>query len=114
MSATADIVVSQATGIAVPTQAVTGSTVTLLRNGKRSTQQVATGVAGDTSTQVLSGLRAGDQVIVRSATASTGQTPATGQAQQGQRRFGGGGGFGGGAGGIAGGGGPPGGGPRGG
>jgi multidrug efflux pump subunit AcrA (membrane-fusion protein) len=117
MSATADIVTSQANGITIPSQALTGSMVTVVRNGKRSTQQVTTGMAGDTSTQVLSGLKAEDQVIVRSATASTGQSPnSTGQAQQGQRRFGGGGagGLGGGGGFPGGGGGPPGGGPRGG
>jgi macrolide-specific efflux system membrane fusion protein len=107
MSATADIVASQATGIAIPSQALTGTTVTVLRNGRRSTQQVTTGVTGDASTQVLSGLRVGDQVIVRSASASTGTSATTGQAQPGLRRFGGGGG-------LGGGGGFPGGGPRGG
>ena len=59
MSATAEIVTSQASGVVVPTQALQGSSVTVVKNGKRSTQRVQTGVAGDTSTQVISGLDAG-------------------------------------------------------
>jgi hypothetical protein len=120
MSATADIVTSQASGIAVPTQALTGSSVTVVRNGKRSTQAVTTGVAGDSTTQVLSGLSDGDSVIVRSASATAGAASSSAQPglANGQRqgpgggRFGGpGGGFpGGGGGGFPGGGRPPGGG----
>jgi multidrug efflux pump subunit AcrA (membrane-fusion protein) len=72
MSATADIVVAHASGLVVPSQALRGSSVTLVRNGKRSTQPVQTGVVGDSDTQVLSGLRAGDQVLVTSTTATLG------------------------------------------
>jgi multidrug efflux pump subunit AcrA (membrane-fusion protein) len=72
MSATADIVVAQASGVMVPSQALRGSSVTVLRDGKRSTRQVQTGVVGDTDTQILSGLQAGDQVIVTSTTATLG------------------------------------------
>ena len=56
MSATADIVTSQVTGIAIPSQALNGSTVTVeARDGKQSTQQVQTGVVGDSTTQIVSG-----------------------------------------------------------
>ncbi|HKE81714.1 MAG TPA: hypothetical protein VKB54_20520, partial [Solirubrobacteraceae bacterium] len=106
MSATADIVTDQVSGIAVPSQAITGSTVTVVdKNGKQSTRQVQTGVVGDSTTQVVSGLNVGDTVVVRSATAGAGA--ATEGANQlnnalsnraggglGGRRLGGGGGFG--------------------
>ena len=62
MSATADIVVARVTGLVVPSQALRGSTVTVERDGARSTQRVQTGVVGDSSTQVVSGLTAGDKV----------------------------------------------------
>jgi hypothetical protein len=103
MSASADIVVAQATGLVIPTQALQGSTVTVERDGKRSTQQVQAGVAGDSTTQILSGLKAGDQVIVTSTTAgaATATGPGAGNAGRG---FGGGPGPGGG--GLGGGGGP--------
>jgi multidrug efflux pump subunit AcrA (membrane-fusion protein) len=104
MSATADIVVARASGISVPSQALRGSTVTVERNGKRSTVRVQTGVVGDSSTQVLSGLEAGDKVIVTSTSALSGRT-ASGQSQQQTGRLGGAGGFGGAGGGFGGGGG---------
>jgi multidrug efflux pump subunit AcrA (membrane-fusion protein) len=73
MSATADIVTSQVTGLAVPSQALTGSTVTVEgADGARTTQQVQTGVVGDSTTQIVSGLKAGDRVVVRSAAAALG------------------------------------------
>jgi hypothetical protein len=69
MSATADIVTSQVSGIAVPSQALSGSTVTVEdKNGKRSTRQVQTGVVGDSTTQIVSGLSVGDTVVIRSST----------------------------------------------
>ena len=73
MSATADIVTAQVSGLAVPSQALTGSTVTVeAADGAESTQRVQTGVVGDSTTQVVSGLKAGDQVVVRSAAAALG------------------------------------------
>jgi macrolide-specific efflux system membrane fusion protein len=99
MSATADIVVAQASGLMVPTQALRGSTVTVQRNGRRGTQRVETGVVGDSVTQVVSGLQAGDKVVVSSSTAALGQAARrTGQggASTGPGGFGGpvgGGGF---------------------
>jgi multidrug efflux pump subunit AcrA (membrane-fusion protein) len=73
MSATADIVTSQVTGIAIPSQALVGSTVTVeAANGTKTTQRVQTGVVGDSTTQVVSGLKVGDKVVVRSAAAALG------------------------------------------
>jgi multidrug efflux pump subunit AcrA (membrane-fusion protein) len=117
MSATAEIVTAQAEGVVVPTQALQGGSVTVVKDGRRTTQRVQAGVAGDRSTQVVSGLSAGDQVVVTSTSAAAGAAAArgggaTGSTQNGTGaagagRFGGGtGGFGGG--GLAGGGAPPG------
>jgi multidrug efflux pump subunit AcrA (membrane-fusion protein) len=73
MSATADIVTSQVTGLAVPSQALSGSTVTVeADDGTQTTQRVQTGVVGDATTQIVSGLKAGDEVVVRSTAAALG------------------------------------------
>jgi hypothetical protein len=100
MSASAAIVVSQVSGLSVPTQAVSGGTVTLVENGKKVTTPVQTGVVGDTTTQIVSGVKEGDQVYVQSSSAAAGAA-ATGsssstQQQNGRTGLGGGGGFGGG------------------
>src|SRR5262249_21247420 len=119
---TADIVVARASGLVVPSQALRGSTVTVEDNdGSRSTQRVQTGVVGESTTQVVSGLEAGGKGVI---TSTAGRSSGTGQTQtQGQGRFGGGGfggaggggfqqrRFGGGGGGFGGGGPPGGGGP---
>ncbi len=104
MSATASIVTAQATGIAVPSQAITAGTVTVVRDGKNASQAVTTGLVGDSSTQVISGLDAGAQIVVRSPTASaTLSTTSSATQFPGAGRGGfGGGGFGGGAGGAGG------------
>ena len=83
-------------------RALRGSTVTVERGGKRSTVRVQTGVVGDSSTQVLTGLKAGDKVIVTSTSALSGRTASGQGAQQQTGRFGGAGGFGGAAGGFGG------------
>jgi hypothetical protein len=101
MSATADIVVDRATGLAVPSQALRGAMVTLDRDGQRSAQRVQTGVVGESMTEVVSGLEEGDRVVVTSQSAQQGAA-AAGQQPQG---LGARGGFGGGRGGF--GGGPP-------
>jgi hypothetical protein len=110
MSATAVIVTGQASGLVVPTQALRGSTVNVMRNAKATSQQVQTGVTGDTSTQIVSGLSDGDQVVITSTTAAAANA-AGGAAGAGARAGGlgggglGGGGFGAGGGGFGGGGG---------
>ena len=105
MSASAQIVVSQAQGtITVPSGAITtrggASSVTVVRNGKHVTQTVVTGVVGDSTTQVLSGLRAGEQVAIPvisvSATSSSPTTTGSGTSSRGGSLGGGGGRFGGG------------------
>jgi multidrug efflux pump subunit AcrA (membrane-fusion protein) len=108
MSATAEVVVKQAEGVNVPTTAISGGSVTVVRGGKHSSQAVTTGLAGDSSTIILSGLKAGEEIVLPSTTSTT-----TGSSSKGTgSRTGGLGG--GGLGGGLGGGGFPGGGPPGG
>jgi multidrug efflux pump subunit AcrA (membrane-fusion protein) len=93
MSATADIVTAQTNGITIPTQALTGSTVTVVQNGKQSERTVTTGLTGDSTTQIVSGLNAGDQVIVRSVTVTPSTTAAGAQQARGLGGAGGAGGL---------------------
>ncbi len=113
MSASAQVIISQAQGVNVPNAAVTGTgslgTVNVMNNGKTSTQQVVVGLRGDSRTQIISGLRAGQQLVITitlpaisSATSSpTGSSGSGGTLGGG--RFGGGGGAFGGGGGLGGG-----------
>jgi macrolide-specific efflux system membrane fusion protein len=68
MSASASVIVRQAQGVNVPNNAVTGTgslaTVTVLENGKKASKQVAVGLRGNSRTQIVSGLSAGDQLVV--------------------------------------------------
>jgi multidrug efflux pump subunit AcrA (membrane-fusion protein) len=96
MSATAEVVVRQAEGVSVPTSAISGGTVTVVRGGKQIRQRVTTGLAGTNSTIILSGVNAGETVVLPIARATT--------STSGLGRFGGRGGTAGG-GGLAGGGG---------
>jgi multidrug efflux pump subunit AcrA (membrane-fusion protein) len=80
MSATAEVVVNQAEGVNVPTSAISAGTVTVVRNGRQVRQRVVTGLAGNSSTIVLSGLKAGEEVVLPSAT-----TSATGASLTGRR-----------------------------
>jgi hypothetical protein len=110
MSASAEVVVKQAEGVNVPTTAISRGSVTVVRAGKHVSQAVSTGLAGDSSTIVLSGLKAGEEIVLPSVTSTT--TSSSSKAS-GARAGGGLGGLGGG-GGLAGGGafrggGPPGG-----
>lgn len=70
MSATAEVVVRQAEGVNVPTTAITGGTVTVVENGKDVRRRVATGLAGNSTTIILSGLQAGEQVRLPIATST--------------------------------------------
>jgi multidrug efflux pump subunit AcrA (membrane-fusion protein) len=101
MSATADIVTSQVTGMAVPSQALSGSTVTVeAADGTQTTERVQTGVVGDSTTQVVSGLKVGDKVVVRSAAATLGAASGSDQVNSAIRSRLGGGGLSGGLGGA--------------
>ncbi|MFI6514061.1 efflux RND transporter periplasmic adaptor subunit [Spirillospora sp. NPDC050679] len=95
-TATAEITVGRAEdALYVPSAAVRTaggqSTVTVLRDGRRDTVRVETGVKGDQGTQITSGLEEGDRVVV--ATASTGGTSGNGGMVPGGRMPGGGGGL---------------------
>jgi multidrug efflux pump subunit AcrA (membrane-fusion protein) len=107
MSATVAVTVAEVGNtLELPSSAITTtgriSTVQLDKNGKETTQVVTTGLVGDTSTQILSGVSAGDVVVEPSVTVSgtsgsgtTGTGTGTGTARTGVGGFGGGGGFGG-------------------
>jgi multidrug resistance efflux pump len=102
MSATAEVVVKQAEGVNVPTTAISADSVTVVRNGKDVRQRVVTGLAGNTSTIILSGLKAGETVVLPAATSTSSSTSLTSRLS---RLAGGGGGGAGGGGGFGGGGG---------
>jgi macrolide-specific efflux system membrane fusion protein len=87
MSATASVITGQAQGVNVPNAAVTGTgslgTITVLRNGKQTTQQVVVGLRGNSRTQIVSGLSPGDQLVIKTAlppltSATTGTTSSSG------------------------------------
>ncbi len=110
MSATAEVVVKQEPGVNVPTSAIKGGSVTVVRAGKHVTQRVTTGLAGDSSTIVLSGLNAGETVVLPTLSSSSGASLTSRLSSRLGRAGGIGGGLGGGGlggGGFAGG--PPGG-----
>jgi membrane fusion protein, macrolide-specific efflux system len=105
MSAGAAVIIAQGKGVNVPNAAVTGTgslgTVTVLRNGKQTHQQVVVGLRGNTRTQIISGLRSGDQLVIKTVlppltpasagtSSSSGTLGGTGARPGG---FGGGGGF---------------------
>jgi hypothetical protein len=71
MSATAEVVVKQAEGVNVPTSAISGDQVTVERNGQQVRQRVVTGLAGNTSTIILSGLAAGETVVLPAASTAS-------------------------------------------
>jgi multidrug resistance efflux pump len=88
MSATAEVVVKQAEGVNVPTTAISADSVTVVRDGKDVRQRVTTGLAGNTSTIVLSGLKAGETVVLPAATSTSSSTSLTSRLSS---RLGGGG-----------------------
>ena len=125
MTASAQVVVERVgDALNVASAAISGrganASVLLVQGGKRVRTPVVTGVVGDSTTQLLGGVRAGDQVaIVTQLPSASSAASGLGGAATGTRagafggggggRFGGGGGGFGGGGGIAvgGGGGPP-------
>jgi multidrug efflux pump subunit AcrA (membrane-fusion protein) len=103
------VVVSQIDGvITVPSSAVSrrgiASTVTVVRGGKKSVQPIVTGITGDSTIQIISGLSAGQQVAIAIPTGSSRGAGAGAGGTGGGFRIGGGlgggGGFGGGGGGF--------------
>jgi hypothetical protein len=111
MSASASVIVAQAQGVTVPNGAITGggslATVAVRSNGKKTQKQVVVGLKGDGRTQIVSGLSAGDQLVVTTTLPPLSSPTSTTGASSGTlggtgARPGGGGGFGGGGGGGAG------------
>jgi membrane fusion protein, macrolide-specific efflux system len=88
MSATAEVVVKQAEGVNVPSSAISGGSVTVVRGGNDARQRVVTGLAGNSSTIVLSGLKAGETVVLPAAVSTSFTTSLTSRLS----RLGGGGG----------------------
>ena len=82
MTANVDVVVGEQDNVVhVPTAAVTGSgrnaTVTVLRNGAQQRVSVVAGLHGDSSTAILSGLKAGDAVVLPTVQISSSGTGAS-------------------------------------
>jgi multidrug efflux pump subunit AcrA (membrane-fusion protein) len=104
MSASVSVVINQVVGVTtVPTSAVhttgAGSTVTLLVNGKPQTVTVTVGAADANRTQILSGVKVGDVVVIATVSSTIpSSTSPTGRSLTGGGF--GGGGFGGGGGGA--------------
>ena len=71
MSATAEVVVKQAEGVNVPTTAISAGSVTVERSGKQVRQRVVTGLPGNSSTIILSGLKAGEKVVLPAASTTS-------------------------------------------
>ena len=102
MSATASIVTAQAQGVTVENDAITGvgsdATVELVKNGKAVSTPVVVGLKGSSRSQILSGLKAGDQVQVTITLPSLGTSTTSSSSSSSSgltSRFGGSGGFGG-------------------
>ena len=100
MSATAEVVVKQEQGLNVPSSAISAGSVTVVRGGKQVREQVTTGLVGNSATIILSGLQAGQEVLLPVAKSTSSGTAAGGRAGA----FGGGLGGGGLGGGLGGGG----------
>jgi multidrug efflux pump subunit AcrA (membrane-fusion protein) len=64
MSASAEVVVKQEEGVNVPTSAISAGSVTVVQNGKQTRRRVVTGLQGNSSTIILGGLRAGEQIAL--------------------------------------------------
>ncbi|HMD55991.1 MAG TPA: biotin/lipoyl-binding protein [Solirubrobacteraceae bacterium] len=71
MSTSAEVVVKQEEGLNVPTSAISGKAVTVVHNGKQTRQSVVTGLVGNSSTIILSGLNAGQEIAIPLASTSS-------------------------------------------
>ena len=109
MSATAAIVTGQAQGVTVPTDAITGAgsdaSVQLVSDGKVTTQAVVVGLKGSSRSQIVSGLKAGQDVRITITLPALGTSTTTSSNSSSSTsgfggRFGGAGGFGGSGGGA--------------
>jgi multidrug efflux pump subunit AcrA (membrane-fusion protein) len=76
MSASAEVIVeSVKDAVTVPTEAITGAgsakTVTVEEDGKEVTKAVKTGLEGDETTEVISGLKAGETLVLPEVSIAT-------------------------------------------
>jgi multidrug efflux pump subunit AcrA (membrane-fusion protein) len=111
MSASAEVVVEQVKdAVTVPSEAISslgsGKTVTVEADGKEETKTIKTGLVGDEDTEVISGLKAGETLVLPETTVATGSEGAGGGSLEELRSAGGGANFAFPAGGASGGG-PP-------
>lgn len=90
MSATAEVVVKQAEGVNVPSNAITADTVTVLQSGKQARKSVTTGLVGNSSTIVISGLNAGEVVVLPAAKSTSSSASSLLSSRLGSRLSGGG------------------------
>jgi multidrug efflux pump subunit AcrA (membrane-fusion protein) len=78
MSASAEVVVEQVkNAITVPSEAISaigGKTVTVEEDGKEVTKTITTGLEGDEATEVVSGLKAGETLVLPEVTVATAST----------------------------------------
>jgi multidrug efflux pump subunit AcrA (membrane-fusion protein) len=102
MSASVSVITGQASGVNLPNSAVTGTSgsvshVNVVQNGKNVSTPVVVGLVGTSRTQIVSGLRAGQQVAVTETLPALGTSASTTGSSAGGTLGGGGGGrFGGG------------------
>lgn len=79
MTATATIVTGQVSdAVNVASAALTGSTVTVDRNGTMTVTRVITGLVGSSTTQIVAGLTPGEQVAIPVSTSIATSTATTG------------------------------------
>jgi macrolide-specific efflux system membrane fusion protein len=88
MSASAEVVVEQASNtLAVSSEAIAsgsgGGSVTVLEDGREVDRSVTTGLKGDETTQILSGLEAGETVVLPEITAAAGGVGSAGALPEG-------------------------------
>lgn len=98
MSASAEVVVEQvANALSVTSEAISsgpgGGSVTVLEDGKEVERNVTTGLKGDETTQILSGLEAGETVVLPEITAAAGGEGVAGGLGEGAGGIPGGGGL---------------------
>lgn len=84
MSASAEVVVEQVkNAVTVSSEALTGKSVTVEEDGKEVTKSVKTGLEGDETTQIISGLKAGETLVLPEVTVATGAAGASSGAESG-------------------------------
>jgi multidrug efflux pump subunit AcrA (membrane-fusion protein) len=98
MSASAEVVVEQVkNALSVPSEAISqaagGKTVTVEEDGKEVTKTVTTGLAGDETTEVMSGVKAGQTLVLPEATVAAASEGSGGDSLEELRSAAGGGTF---------------------